>query len=143
MTSRLRRGGGPLALATVCVGETEAERKGGKTLDVVGTQVLGSLPVGLTASTAAVAYEAARPRIGTGLFRRREVTSRKSTASSARSWSGFRWGRRRKPACILTVKFRPLPERHELLSVADANGALVAALQAQGAADSVIASAYL
>lgn len=53
-------------MAIVCVGETEAERKAGKTLDVVGRQLLGSLPDGATARNTVVAYEPVWA-IGTGL----------------------------------------------------------------------------
>jgi triosephosphate isomerase len=51
--------------AIVCVGETEAERDGGKTLDVVGRQVRNSIPQGLKASGLVIAYEPVWA-IGTG-----------------------------------------------------------------------------
>lgn len=43
--------------AIVCIGETEAEREAGKTLDVVGGQFKGSLPEGATPYNTVIAYE--------------------------------------------------------------------------------------
>jgi triosephosphate isomerase len=53
-------------LAIVCVGETKDERVGGRTLDVVGTQLRGSLPEGVSAANTVIAYEPVWA-IGTGL----------------------------------------------------------------------------
>ena len=53
-------------VAIICVGETESERKGGETLDVVGSQLTGSVPAGATAANTVIAYEPVWA-IGTGL----------------------------------------------------------------------------
>jgi triosephosphate isomerase len=52
-------------VAIVCVGETQAERDAGQTLNVVGRQVAGSIPDGATAANTVVAYEPVWA-IGTG-----------------------------------------------------------------------------
>jgi triosephosphate isomerase len=53
-------------IAIVCVGESEAQRRAGETLDVVGQQMSESWPAGSTAATLVIAYEPIWA-IGTGL----------------------------------------------------------------------------
>ena len=52
--------------AIVCIGETRAQRDAGKTLDICGGQLKGSLPEGATSANLVVAYEPVWA-IGTGL----------------------------------------------------------------------------
>lgn len=52
--------------AIICVGETREEREAGKATDVVGAQLAGSVPQGMTAENSVIAYEPVWA-IGTGL----------------------------------------------------------------------------
>ena len=53
-------------VAIVCIGETEDERKSDKTLDVLKTQLAGSVPANATAENTVIAYEPVWA-IGTGM----------------------------------------------------------------------------
>jgi len=52
--------------AIICIGETEAERRAGDTLRIVGAQLKGSLPQSASAANTIIAYEPVWA-IGTGL----------------------------------------------------------------------------
>ncbi|WP_416355718.1 triose-phosphate isomerase [Aureimonas phyllosphaerae] len=52
-------------VAVICIGETEAEKNAGRTLDVLADQIERSLPVGVTPANTVVAYEPVWA-IGTG-----------------------------------------------------------------------------
>lgn len=108
--------------AIVCVGETRAERDSGKTLDVVGRQLAGSLPDGATAENLVVAYEPVWA-IGTGLT---------PTVKDVEQVHGFIREKlvKRFPAEGAAVRIlyggsvKP-SNAAELLSVAHVNGALI------------------
>ncbi len=107
--------------AIVCIGETKDERSAGRTLDVIGRQLDGSVPDG-AAETLVIAYEPVWA-IGTGLtptpadvaevhgFIRRRLAARFGAASE-----GIRvlYGGSVKPS-----------NAAELMGVADVDGALV------------------
>jgi triosephosphate isomerase (TIM) len=109
-------------VAIVCIGETREQRDAGKTLDICGSQLKGSLPDGSTAANLVVAYEPVWA-IGTGLtptpqdveqvhrFIRDQLTSRfKGEGSKIR----ILYGGSVKPS-----------NAAELMAVANVNGALV------------------
>ncbi len=108
--------------AIVCIGETREQRDAGKTLDVCGGQLKGSLPDGSTAANLVVAYEPVWA-IGTGLtptagdveqvhrFIREALTSRFRDEGAA---VRILYGGSVKPS-----------NAAELMGVANVNGALV------------------
>lgn len=105
----------------VCVGETEAQRDAGETLEVVGRQVAGSVPDGLDGATLVVAYEPVWA-IGTGRTPTVDDVAtvhahiRKALAARTADSAGVRilYGGSVKPS-----------NAAELLAVADVDGALV------------------
>ena len=108
--------------AIVCVGETRDERVAGKTLDVVGRQLDGSLPDGATGGNLVVAYEPVWA-IGTGLT---------PTPADVAEVHGFirkrlekRFGAEGQGIRILYGGSVKPANAKELLTVADVDGALV------------------
>jgi triosephosphate isomerase len=105
----------------VCIGETRAQRDAGKTLDICGGQLKGSLPDGATSANLVVAYEPVWA-IGTGLtpttadveqvhrFIRGVLTDRSGEGAKIR----ILYGGSVKPS-----------NAKELMAVANVNGALV------------------
>jgi triosephosphate isomerase len=125
--------------AIVCIGESIDERRAGKTLDVVGAQLAGSVPEGATAASLIIAYEPVWA-IGSGLtpstadvgavhgFIRARLTER-----FGRAGEGTRvlYGGSVKPA-----------NAKELMAVADVDGALVGGASLKAAEFLAIADAY-
>jgi triosephosphate isomerase len=110
-------------VAVVCLGETLADREAGRTLDVVGTQLAGSVPGGSDGASLVIAYEPVWA-IGTGrvpttdqiaevhAFLRARLSERFGTDTAA----GIRllYGGSVKPG-----------NASEIFAVADVDGALV------------------
>ena len=108
--------------AIVCVGETAAERKRGKTLEVVGKQLTVSLPKNCIAKNTVIAYEPIWA-IGTGLT---------PTTDDVAEVHGFIRARLQRRFRDQGVNMRLLyggsvkgSNAAELLSVRNVNGALV------------------
>ena len=125
--------------AIVCIGETQEERNGGQTLDVVGWQLKDSVPDGATAGSLVIAYEPVWA-IGSGLtptpadvadvhrFIRESLEARFGAEGT-----GIRilYGGSVKPS-----------NAAELLSVAHVNGALVGGASLKAADFFAIAKVY-
>ncbi len=109
-------------LAIVCIGETEAERKAGKTLDVVGRQLQGSLPDAATAANTVVAYEPVWA-IGTGLT---PTTADVAEVHAAlRAALAKRYGAAGQAMRLLYGGSVKPSNAKELMSIPNVNGALV------------------
>lgn len=108
--------------AIVCVGETEAERDSGKTLEVVLQQLTGSLPQTATADNCIIAYEPVWA-IGTG---RTPTTNDVGEVHAAiRNALVKRFGDDGKRFAILYGGSVKPSNADELMSVDNVNGALV------------------
>ncbi len=108
--------------AIICIGETLDERKGGKTLDVLTTQIKGSVPQGSTAGNTVVAYEPVWA-IGTGLT----PTTKEVEEAHAhiRAELGKAMGGEGAATRILYGGSVKPSNAVELMGVANVNGALV------------------
>lgn len=108
--------------AIICIGETEAERRSGATLDVLKKQLAGSVPDGATAATVVIAYEPVWA-IGTGLT---------PTADDIREAHAFmraelktRFGDEGARMRILYGGSVKPSNAAELMGIADVDGALI------------------
>jgi triosephosphate isomerase len=108
--------------AILCVGEQRAEREAGKTLDVVGRQLDGSVPDGATAAKLVIAYEPVWA-IGTGLTP--TPTDVAEVHAFIRERLSTRFGGNGGTIRILYGGSVKPDNAAKLLMVADVNGALV------------------
>jgi triosephosphate isomerase len=109
-------------LAIVCVGEQRAEREAGKTLDIVGRQLDGSVPDKATGATLVVAYEPVWA-IGTGLTPTPADVG--EVHAFVRQWLAKRLGGDGAAVRILYGGSVKPANAKELLTVPEVNGALV------------------
>ncbi|WP_421983157.1 triose-phosphate isomerase [Roseibium sp.] len=108
--------------AIICVGETEAERKAGKALEVVRTQLAGSVPDSATAENSVIAYEPVWA-IGTGLTPTAGDVEEMHTAM--RDILTERFGGEGSSMKLLYGGSVKPANAAELMSVSNVNGALV------------------
>ncbi|WP_428696927.1 triose-phosphate isomerase [Stappia sp.] len=109
-------------VAIICVGETEAERRAGRELDVVGRQLAGSVPGGATPENCVIAYEPVWA-IGTGLTPTPEDVA--SMHAFLRGELGKRFGAAGAAIRLLYGGSVKPANAAELMSVANVDGALV------------------
>jgi triosephosphate isomerase len=125
--------------AIVCIGETRAEREGGKTLDVLGRQLDGSLPDGATPVNLVVTYEPVWA-IGTGL------TPTAADVAEAhkfiRDRLAVRYGATAETIRILYGGSVKPSNAAELMGVANVDGALVGGASLKAEDFLGIAAAY-
>ncbi|WP_075214684.1 triose-phosphate isomerase [Mongoliimonas terrestris] len=125
--------------AIVCVGETRAEREAGQTLSVVGTQLAGSLPDGVTGANTVVAYEPVWA-IGTGLT---PTTADVAEVHHAiRGALVARFGEAGAAVRILYGGSVKPSNARELMAVPDVDGALVGGASLKAADLLAIIDAY-
>ena len=108
--------------AIICVGETETERKAGQALDVVKSQLAGSVPDGATAENSVIAYEPVWA-IGTGLTPTAGDVEEMHTAM--RDTLAERFGGEGSAMKLLYGGSVKPANARELMSVSNVNGALV------------------
>ena len=125
--------------AIVCIGETEAERKSGATLDVLRKQLAGSVPDGATAATVVIAYEPVWA-IGTGLT----PTSADVTEAHAfmRAELASRFGDEGAKMRILYGGSVKPSNAGELMGIANVDGALIGGASLKSADFLAISAVY-
>lgn len=126
-------------VAIVCVGETRAEREAGRTLDVVGTQLAGSLPDGVDPANTVVAYEPVWA-IGTGLTP--TVADVAEVHAFVRARLVERFGAAGAGVRILYGGSVKPSNARELMAVPEVNGALVGGASLKAADFLGIVAAY-
>ena len=108
--------------AIICVGETDAEREEGETLNVVTSQVIGSIPEEATADNTVIAYEPVWA-IGTGKVPTTDDVAEVHTV--IRNLLTDRFGDAGEMVRIQYGGSVKASNAEELMAVANVNGALV------------------
>jgi triosephosphate isomerase len=126
-------------VAILCIGETEAERRGGTTLSVVDTQLAGSVPEGATAANLVIAYEPVWA-IGTGLTPSNADIA--EVHAHIRQRLAKRFGAEGEGMRILYGGSVKPSNAGEILKIADVDGALVGGASLKAVDFLGIAAAY-
>ncbi len=127
--------------AIICVGETEAERDAGKTLDIVGSQLAGSLPDDCTAENLVVAYEPVWA-IGTGRTPTSDEVQEVHAAIRAALASRFGDATANGVRLLYGGSMKP-SNAAELLALADVDGGLIGGASLKAEDFTAIADAVL
>jgi triosephosphate isomerase len=109
-------------VAIVCIGESEAQREAGETLGIIGTQLQGSVPDGVTTENTVIAYEPVWA-IGTG--RTPTLGDVGEVHGFIRGWLSVRCGGTGEGIRILYGGSVKASNAAELMAVDNVNGALV------------------
>ena len=125
--------------AIVCIGEQRAEREAGRTLEVLGRQLDGSLPDGATGTDLVVAYEPVWA-IGSGLTPTPGDVAEVHAFIRERLIGAF--GPEGDRIRVLYGGSAKPENARELLSIAEVNGALVGGASLRAADFLAIASVY-
>lgn len=126
-------------VAIICIGETEAERKSGATLDVVAGQLAGSIPDGAKAGNTVIAYEPVWA-IGTGLTPTTDDVA--EVHAFIRQKLSERFGEEGAAMRILYGGSVKPANASELMGVENVNGALVGGASLKAADFLGIIAAY-
>ena len=126
-------------VAIICIGETQAERESGATLDILSRQIAGSVPAAATADNAVVAYEPVWA-IGTGLTP--TVADVAQAHAHIRARLGEKLGAAASGMRILYGGSVKPSNAAELLSVENVDGALVGGASLKAVDFLGIAEAY-
>ncbi len=126
-------------VAIICIGETQAERDAGKTLDVLTRQVVGAVPASATPSNSIIAYEPVWA-IGTGLTPTADDVAQAHAHIRAELAKSI--GERALQMRILYGGSVKPSNAVELLAIANVNGALVGGASLKSSDFLGIAEAY-
>lgn len=127
-------------VAIVCIGETQAEREAGKTIDIVRSQLKGSLPDGANSANLVIAYEPVWA-IGTGLTPTAKDVEDVHAVIRADLVALLGAGEGAKTRILYGGSVKPSNAK-ELMGVANVDGALVGGASLKAADFLGIAAAY-